>query len=226
MESAVGVDDLAGAVVEFSLGDGGHRQGDVLRQSPTANGQQARGDLLVVFVLDAGRHVGGDDAGADFEHADAVFGQAVGEQRGHHAQARLADAIFSPRRRTGEGGNRADVDDAAAAVGVLGELADHPAGDLLRQKIGPLQVDSQHPFETLFRGIEQIDAIERRNAGVVDQQIAPPVALFHGFDRSPAVLRRADVGLNSQKAAPHASISSCTNGEGGSLPWNSAQVPR
>lgn len=199
MKSAVGVDDLAGAVVELALGDGYDGLGDVLGGAPAARGEEAIDDEFVVFFFHGGGHVGGDDARADLEHADAVFGQPVGEQGGHHAQAGFADAVFAADRRTGEGGNRADIDDAAAAVRMFGLLADHPAGDLLGEKVGALEVDLHHPLETLFGGFQEIDAVQGGDAGVVDQEIAAAKAVFHGLDHPPAVGRDADVGLDPEK---------------------------
>ena len=79
MKSTIHVDHLARGKRQQVGGDGRDGLADVLGQAPAADRASALvEDQAVVFVLDHGGQVGGDDAGADFVDIDAELGQAVG----------------------------------------------------------------------------------------------------------------------------------------------------
>lgn len=95
MESAVDVDDFAGAEGERARGDGDDGFGDVFGCAPACDGREAFGDERVVFFFDAGGHIGGDDARADFENIDAVFSEARRKEFGHHGEAGFGNAVVA-----------------------------------------------------------------------------------------------------------------------------------
>jgi hypothetical protein len=95
VETAVDVDDFAGAEGERVAGDGGHGASDILRSAPAADGGQAVGDQGVVLGGDGLGHVRGDDPGPDFVDVDAMFRQAGGEERREHRERGFGEAIIA-----------------------------------------------------------------------------------------------------------------------------------
>ena len=78
-------------------------------------GGEAFGDEAAVAIQHDGGHVGLDDAWAQLVDEDVVFGEAVGEDFGHHAHAGLGDAVFGAAGAGDDGAHGADVDDHAGA---------------------------------------------------------------------------------------------------------------
>ena len=76
MQAAVDVEGIARAEMKIAAGQLHRDARDVARLAPAPDRRDAFADQLVVAVPDHGRHVGADDAGTDFEHADAGFGEA------------------------------------------------------------------------------------------------------------------------------------------------------
>lgn len=103
MEAAIGMDDLAGAVVEVAIGDGPDDVGDVGGLAHAALGEEAAGDFFVVDLFHFGDHVGADDAGLDFENLNAFRGQTLGVDEAGHADACFGDAVFGAVDGGGEG---------------------------------------------------------------------------------------------------------------------------
>src|SRR5437870_3251556 len=96
VEAAIHVDDLAGGVIEQSIGDGAHGFGDIRAFAHTTLRDQAAGDALFIRFLGRGDHVRPDDARPDFENLNPAGRQALGVQRYRHAERRFGDAVFSP----------------------------------------------------------------------------------------------------------------------------------
>src|SRR3954462_4073383 len=68
VETAIDVDDFAGAEGEFVGGYRGDGGGDILGLAPAVQGREVLlENQLVVFGFDGAGHVGFDDAGADFK---------------------------------------------------------------------------------------------------------------------------------------------------------------
>src|SRR5690625_1624597 len=95
VHSAVDVDDLAGGVGHAAGSELHDGAGDVGRCAPPRDGGQPRGELLVVLLLYAGGHVGGDDSGPHLIDDDSLRGKACGPQLGRHGHARLGDAVLA-----------------------------------------------------------------------------------------------------------------------------------
>lgn len=106
MEAAVDVDDVAGGEWEATFEDGGAGAADVFWVAPAHLGYESIGDEGVVFFFDAGRHVGGHDAGAHFGDLDAFGGEACGVKLAGHGDASLGDAVFAAVWRGGVGRDR------------------------------------------------------------------------------------------------------------------------
>ena len=75
-------------------------------------------------------------------------------------------------------------------------VVDHPGRRRLGQKKGTLQIDVHHPVERFFGGEQEVGTFERRDSGVVDQQIQSAEAIFGLSDQTVAVRSQADVGLD------------------------------
>src|SRR5690606_1731103 len=162
--------------------------------APAGLHEDAAGDETVVLLGDAGRHVAPDDAGADLVDGDALLAEAGGPELRRHRHPRLRDAVLAAVRRDHRRGDRADVDDGAAEAVVSAALLDHPIGDGLCEEIRPLEVDAEHPVEALLGGVEEVTALARADAGVVDEQVEPAELAAHGLDEALAVGGLAHVG--------------------------------
>ena len=166
MLAAVYVDDFAGAEGEGAFGDGDAGEGHVLRQAEAADGGEAFGDEAAVAIQHDGGHVGLDDAGAQLVDEDVVFGEAVGEDFGHHAHAGLGDAVFGAAGAGDDGAHGADVDDHAGAV-----AGEHVAREGLGEEEGAAQVDAHDLVVAGLGHFEDVDALARGHAGVVDEEV-------------------------------------------------------
>ena len=71
MKAAVDVEGVARTEMKISTGKPHRDASDVVRLAPTPDRRYAFANLLIVTVLDHSGHVGTDNAGADFKHADA-----------------------------------------------------------------------------------------------------------------------------------------------------------
>src|SRR5699024_10105364 len=101
VEAAVSVYDLSRGVIQQTTASRQHSVCDILRLSKFPNWQDAVINELGIFLVDALRHICGDDAGANLKYPDSLIRQAVGKQCGDHGNPRLRDAIFRPVRRGG-----------------------------------------------------------------------------------------------------------------------------
>lgn len=95
VEAAVDVDDVSGGEGEVAGEDGGDGAAEVVGGSPAALGDEAVGDEVVVFFFDACGHVGGHDAGAEFDDGDFVRCEAVGPELGDHGESGFGDAVVA-----------------------------------------------------------------------------------------------------------------------------------
>lgn len=177
MEAAVDIEDHAGAEGEAAFGDGGDGGGDVIGGAPSADGGETVGDQAVVFVANRAGHVGGDDAGADFEDSDVLGGEAGGEEAGEHGDAGLGNAVIASVDGGGVGADGRDEKDfRARVVGQVGEVGgrvgDHPASHLLGDEEGSVQVGVEQLFETFLSRVEEVGADRGCDAGVVHQEMA------------------------------------------------------
>ena len=194
VKPTIHVNHLTGRKIEMPFGNCANGLRHVLGPAPALYGRQTLRNEFIILLRGSGGHIGCDDAGTNFEHADAVFRQAVGIELRHHADTGLADAIFPARRRAGVCRYGPRVHDPKAAVWMLRCLLNHPSGHLLCEEVGTLQVDSQDPVEALLCGLQQIRPFQRRNARVIDQHIAAAEFAPRQFYEFLPVLRTADVG--------------------------------
>src|SRR5450759_4119952 len=97
-EAAIDVEDLAGGVIQQSVGDGADGFGDIAALAHAALREQAGGDLLVVRLFYLSDHVGADDAGADLEDLDAHLRQALRIERHGHAEGGLGAVSYTHLR--------------------------------------------------------------------------------------------------------------------------------
>lgn len=205
MKSAIHIKARPGRKREPVLGDRPHRAADVLGLAPAPDRRDAAlvgDDELVVFFLHATGHVGRDHAGTDFVNVDAVIGEAVGEELGHHREPGLYHAVVAAIDRRGVDGDRRDVDDATAETFGVRRLLEHLLGDKLGEEKRSLQVNLVEPVEALLAAIEQIGADFRRDAGVVHKQI-DAAKFLHGLrDQALAVGRHRHIALHDETVAP------------------------
>ena len=79
MKTAVDMERLAGAVIEFAIGNRTNCIGYVRRFTHTSLRQQTIGDALVISGRYARDHVGSNDARLNFKHRNVVRGEACSE---------------------------------------------------------------------------------------------------------------------------------------------------
>src|SRR6185437_871556 len=89
VEAAIGVDHLAGAVIEVAISNCSDHSRDVLGRTHAALRQQSRGDTLFVGLFDFGDHIRAHDSRLDFEDENAFGREALGIHHARHAEARL-----------------------------------------------------------------------------------------------------------------------------------------
>lgn len=194
MKAAIDVETFAGAEWEGAVGDREDGFRDVVRGAPAVDRGQAFGEHGVVFFLHAAGHVGGDDARANFENVDAMFGQARGEELGHHGKAGFGNAIIAARNGSGIGADRGDRDDLAAGlVGIFGGEIDHPARHGLGEEVRPFDIDRNQTIEAFFLGLEQIDAFGGSHAGIVDEEVDATEGVAHFLNDAGAIFGDGDV---------------------------------
>src|SRR5437870_1985582 len=94
MKSSVHVDDLTSAERKRIARDRHDGSGYVVGLAPAPDGCEAFGDEAVVFRAHRSSHIRFNDPRPELEDLDVVLGQAIGEELGHHGQARLGDAVL------------------------------------------------------------------------------------------------------------------------------------
>ena len=150
-----------------------HGAADILGRAPAAHRDEAAGDPLVVRRPDSTGHVGIDQARPDLIHSDAGAGQPRGEELGHHAQARLGDAILAPGDAGEAAGDRRDEHDLGLGHDPGGLQLEHRAGDRLREEEGTAKVRIEHAIPALGRRFEQVEPPFGGDPGVVDPEVDP-----------------------------------------------------
>ena len=114
VESAVEVDDVAGAEGEISSANGFGGEADIFGFSPAFLWDEAFADQFVVFILHAGRHIGRHDAGAKFNDLNAISGESSGPELGGHGESGFGDTVFTTVYGGGVGRDRGDEDQFVA----------------------------------------------------------------------------------------------------------------
>lgn len=188
MEAAVDVDHFASAEGKCACGNRNDGFADVFGLAPTRDGRKAFGDEGVVLFFYARGHVGGDDAGANFENINAVFGEARGKEFGHHGKAGFGNAVVAAGNGRGVGADGGDGDDLGARVVWVGfGLVDHPAGSGLGEEVGTFRVDVDEAVEAFFFGFEDVGAFGGGDAGVVYQEVKAVEFFAHRLDETRAI---------------------------------------
>lgn len=172
VEAAVDVDDVSGGEGEVAGEDGGDGAAEVVGGSPAALGDEAVGDEVVVFFFDACGHVGGHDAGAEFDDGDSVRGEAVGPELGDHGESCFGDAVVAAVEG-GDGGGEGGDEEEFVAVGEEGfsGVFEPVFGDELGEEVGALEVDAEDFVEDVLGGFGDVCADARGDAGVVDEGV-------------------------------------------------------
>jgi hypothetical protein len=197
VESAVDVDDVAGGEGEVALEDGLDGEADVVRGAPPVLRDEAVGEHFVVFVLHAGGHVGGHDAGAEFEDLDAGVGEADGPELRGHGEAGLGDAVFAAVDRGGVGREGSDEEELVAAgeAGLAG-VGEPVAGGELGEEVGALEIDADDFVEDFLGGFGDVGADAGGDAGVVDEGVEVAVGGERGVEEALAVGGESDVSTD------------------------------
>src|SRR5262249_25155566 len=147
----------------------GDRSTHVVRCAPATDRRQAFGDQVGVPVVGPAGHVSINDARSYLEDPNSLFGQASGEELGHHAQAALGDAVIATVGGNGVCAETANVDNGGPAQ--VRQAGDHRASHALGEEVGPLEVDGQHPVPAILVRFKDVLTAYRGNAGVVDQHV-------------------------------------------------------
>ena len=149
--------------------------GDLLRVAEAADGDLRQQLLALRLGQLVGHHRGLDVGRRDAVDRDSGGRRLPGQGQGQRGQAALGGAVGRARgQAAGLGGQGADVDDAAPALGL------HRRQPFARQVEGAVQVDRHHPAPLLGRGLRRL--VVRQDAGVVHQDVdlallrADPVA--------------------------------------------------
>ncbi len=94
---------------------------------------------------------------------------------------------------------------AGLAIAPSSTCSDHGLGDLLGQEKRPAEVDIHDLVVGGLAHLQQVDALARGHARVVDQQIDPPKSGQRLIDHPLAVVVIAHIGLDDQPLAPRLS---------------------
>ena len=135
-----------------------------------AVGHEPFGDALVVHLLDAGGHVGGDDAGPHLVHRNPSGARRTANNFAAIDRPALLTQ-YSPRCGDAISAETDVTNTIARGSALAGLLLNEQPRDRLRQKVRALQIGAQHLFEALFGGGEQIGSHARRAAGVVHERV-------------------------------------------------------
>ncbi len=111
-----------------------------------------------------------EPAGGEAIDGDAVFAPVVGEAHGELANAAAAGAVGAESGITGDGGHRADVDDAAVVA------LDHAAGDSLRDEKTAAQVGIENQIPIFPGDFER--GFANVAACIVDEDVDVAEVLF------------------------------------------------
>jgi len=122
-----------------------------------------------------------------------VFGEADGVEAGHHADAGFAEAVFAATGAGGVGGHGGYVDDAQGAVVMVLSLLNHPACNGLGEEIGSFEIDGHDLVVAGFGGFEDVVALSRGHASVVDEEVASAEGVADLAGELLAVFGLADV---------------------------------
>src|ERR1700722_3996505 len=195
-QAAIDHEHLAGGITQVAPRQHSGGFADLLCYPPAGLHQQSFSDHLVILGFHAGRHVGANDAGADFKNRNVKLAQACGPKFRPHRHAGFGVAITASVDRGLCRGYRGNVDHAAPPIGVGLLLLDHPARALLREKVGALQIHLEHPVETLLRRFENVGANFGRDAGIVDKSVQPAKFFPDRIEQPPSCRGGTDIGLN------------------------------
>src|SRR5260370_41582494 len=95
MQSTIDMDGFTGGEGKGAADQSGDGATDLLALAPARDRGESAGDLAVIGVPDRSGHVGANDARADLVDGDAVRRKTQREERGHHRDAGLRDAVFA-----------------------------------------------------------------------------------------------------------------------------------
>ena len=215
VESAVEVDDVAGAEGEVSPADGFGSEADIFGFSPAFLWDEAFGDQFVVFILHAGRHIGCHHAGAKFDNLNAVGGESGGPELGGHGESGLGDAVFATVDGGGVGGDRGDEDQFVATMekGFSG-VGQPVTGGKLAEEVGAFEIHVNDFIENFFFGLGDIGSFAGGDARVVDQGIEASEAFENSSHQAGAIFGGAELGRDGQKLLVFAFGDGLASGDG------------
>jgi hypothetical protein len=142
--------------------------------------------------------VGLDRARGDGVDGDAGRRQLYGHGSGQMHEAGLARAIGGAAFVAALARDRADVDDAAAA------LARHRAGGMLPEQEGARQVDPHHSLPLLDRDLQERPV--EPDARIGDEAVDAPERVERCLGRALAIGRDGNIGDNGAACPPAARI--------------------
>ena len=157
--------------MEMIQGNGRNRPADIFGITLTVDGGESFRIKFVIMILNLGRHIGGDDARSDFKNADVLFRRQCDIKGCHHRYNGFGNKILTSLRGCGECTDRRYIDYLGTQIGILSFLPNHPVGDCLGQKVGPLLIYPHQPVKAFFRSNQGVFTHLGRHTGIVDQNV-------------------------------------------------------
>jgi hypothetical protein len=163
----------------FTASPSAHRRTHQLFGPPPARGRVARFDPGVEVAVGDERfvHVGEDVARADGVGLDVVARPLGGHRLRQQLDAALGGGVRRDRRPRGGAGERADVDDLAAAA-----ARDHASRGFAADEEGGGEVGVEHALPVGEREFEHRLAV--LDAGVVDEDVDGHAVAVEAFERA------------------------------------------
>jgi hypothetical protein len=146
--------------------------------------------------VDVREQFGGDGAGLDAAHPDAVRGKFLAEGLGEGGDAELGRVVYRAAAARDPARHRPDVDQVGDAARTAGGRRPQVRDRLLSHVHQPGQVQLQHAAPVIVpAGVERA---EQHDAGVVNQDVEPAELVGHPADGGPGLLGVGDVGRQGQ----------------------------
>lgn len=192
MKPAVRVNDLAGRIVEQSIGNRPDAVRDIHWLAHALLRKEALRDALFVNLLHFRDHVRADHPRTNLEDPYAMRREAGCPDRHRHTEPRLRNAVFRAIHRCRVRRDRCNENDSPRAA------FHHLARGELGQEVRTFQIDGDQLVEAFLACFEHVLALARRDAGVVDQEVDAAELLFRESDEPRAIVSRGDIARENR----------------------------